>query len=223
MVTLHREFCPLFYSTSFGGAYWVWMAILLCFVLQAFAYEYRNKSGNIFGVRTYEIFLLINGFGATVLLGTAVATLFTGANFTIQFDNIASESNNTISRWTSPAHGLEAVLDWRNLALGLAVFFLARVLAVLYFANTIDEPAINNRLKKHLLINAIPFVVLFLAFVISIMLSEGYAYDPDTQLVFREKYKYLHNLVEIPIAGLMFLAGVVLVLAGIITTLLKNS
>lgn len=214
---------PLFYSTSFGGAYWVWMAILLCFVLQAFAYEYRSKPNNFLGKRTYEAFLLINGFGGTVLLGTAVATLFTGANFSVTLNNIAADQNFTISQWMSPAHGLEAVLDWRNLALGLAVFFLARVLGILYFANTVDHSEINNRIKKQLLINAIPFVVLFLLFVISIMLSNGFAYEPGTNVIFVEKYKYFKNLVEMPIAGILFLVGVVLVLAGIALTLLKDS
>jgi cytochrome bd ubiquinol oxidase subunit II len=214
---------PLFYSTSFGGAYWVWMAILLCFVFQAFAYEYRSKPGNLFGKRTYEAFLLINGFGGTVLLGTAVATLFTGANFLVAMDNISADQNFTISRWMSPANGLEAVLDWRNLALGLAVFFLARVMAILYFANNVDHPEIINRIKKQLLINAIPFVVLFLAFVISMMLSDGFAYHPDTKIVFIEKYKYFKNFVEMPIVGLLFLVGVLLVLAGIAFTLLRKT
>lgn len=214
---------PLFYSTSFGGAYWVWMAILFCFVLQAFSYEYRSKPNNFLGKRTFEIFLLINGFGGTVLLGTAVATLFTGANFSISMDNLANEQNFIISQWTNAAHGLEAVLDFRNLALGLAVFFLARVLALLYFANNVDQAAINERVKKQLLINAIPFVVFFLAFVISIFLSKGYAYDPNTKVVFMEKFKYFKNLIEMPVAGLLFLIGVLMVLGGIALNLLKGS
>jgi cytochrome bd ubiquinol oxidase subunit II len=214
---------PLFYSTSFGGAYWVWMAILLCFVLQAFAYESRNKAGNVYGPKTFETFLLINGIGATVLLGTAVATLFTGGNFIIRFDNIAADQDFTISRWTSPAHGLEAVLDLRNVALGLAVFFLARVLGILYIANAVDHIEINGRIRKNLLINAIPFVVFFLAFVISIMLSHGTAYDPQTKIAFIEKYKYFHNLIQMPVVAVLFVAGVVLVLAGIGITLLKET
>ncbi|HLO59776.1 MAG TPA: cytochrome d ubiquinol oxidase subunit II [Bacteroidales bacterium] len=214
---------PLFYSTSFGGAYWVWMAILLCFVLQAFAYESRNKAGNVYGPKTFETFLLINGIGATVLLGTAVATLFTGGNFIIRFDNIAADQNFTISRWTNAAHGLEAVLDLRNVALGLAVFFLARVLGVLYIANAVDNTEINSRIKKNLLVNAIPFVVFFLAFVISIMLSQGTAYDPQTKMAFIEKFKYFHNLIQMPLVAVLFVAGVLLVLGGIAVTLLKET
>lgn len=215
---------PLFYSTSFGGAYWVWMSILFCFVIQAVSYEYRSKPNNVLGKRTFEIFLFINGALGTILLGAAVATLFTGSKFSIDFNNITNtETSTVISRWESPAHGLEAVLDWRNVSLGLAVFFLSRVLAILYFMNNIKNDNIFQRCKKHLLVNAIPFVVFFLAFVISIFVAEGYAYLPDSKLVFYEKYKYFLNFIQMPIAGILFLAGVLLVLFGIALAFVKNT
>ncbi len=214
---------PLFYSTSFGGAYWVWVAILFCFVVQAVAYEYRSKPQNFLGKKTFETFLFINGALGSLLLGTAVATLFTGGNFLVNMTNITNEGDNVISRWTTPWHGLEALLDLRNLALGLAVFFLARVLAILYFMNNIEHTEIIARSKKQLLFNALPFVVFFLAFVISIFLSNGFAYHPDTKQVYLEKFKYFFNMIEMPIVGVLFLIGVLLVLWGIAVSLLKTT
>nr|HPI46209.1 cytochrome d ubiquinol oxidase subunit II [Tenuifilaceae bacterium] len=160
---------PLFYSTSFGGAYWVWMAILFCFIVQAISYEFRSKPNNFLGQRTYEVFLYINGLLGTILLGTAVATFFTGSMFSVDKMNLTNTSNPVISSWETPWHGLEAALNLHNLALGLTVFFLARTLAILYFMNHVNHNAIFERAKKHLLYNALPFVVLFLVFTIWLM------------------------------------------------------
>jgi cytochrome d ubiquinol oxidase subunit II len=214
---------PLFYTASFGGAYWLWMTILFCFVIQAISYEYRSKPGNIFGKKVYEAFLLINGFGGTFLLGTFVATLFTGSCFFVNLKNITNERMTAVSGWQSPAHGLEALLNWRNVLLGLSVFFLTRSLALLYFMNNIKDENIFVRSKKHLLYNAIPFVLFFLAFLICIFITVGYAYFPDSKLIYLEKYKYFINLIEMPFVGIMFLAGILLVLTGIVISLLKNS
>jgi cytochrome d ubiquinol oxidase subunit II len=213
---------PLFYSTSFGGAYWVWMAILFCFIVQAIAYEYRSKPNNFLGQRTYETFLFINGLLGTILLGTAVATLFTGSMFSVNKLNLTNLSNPVISSWETPWHGLEAALNLHNLALGLTVFFLARTLAILYFMNSVDHSAILERAKKHLLYNALPFVLLFLVFAIWLMLRDGFAVNPNDGTVFMEKYKYLHNLIQMPIVLVVFLAGVLLVLFGIAKSLLST-
>lgn len=214
---------PLFYSTSFGGAYWVWMAILFCFIIQAIAYEFRSKPNNFLGKRTYDTFLFINGALGTLLLGTAVATFFTGSHFSVDFNNITNDGNTTISKWESPAHGLEAVLDLRNLALGLAVLFLARVLGLLYFINNIKNENVQAQSKKRLWYNAIPFVVFFLTFIISIFLSDGYAYLDVSKQIYLEPFKYLKNLIEMPVVGILFLAGVCLVLFGIAATLFSKT
>jgi len=217
---------PLFYSTSFGGAYWVWMAILFSFVIQAIAYEYRTKPNNFLGQRTYETFLFINGALGTILIGTAVATFFTGSGFKVDKMNltdIISDKLPVISTWEGPAHGLEAVLNFQNVALGLAVFFLARVLGILYFMNTIDSKAIFARSKKHLLYNTIPFLVFFLFFVIRLLFIDGFTVDPTTKVVSMEAFKYLHNLMAMPIVLILFLIGVVLVLFGILKSILKES
>lgn len=206
---------PLFYSTSFGGAYWVWMAILFCFIVQAISYEYRSKPNNFLGQRTYEVFLFINGFFGTILLGTAVATFFTGSEFSVNKLNLTNMANPVISSWETPWHGLEAALNIHNVSLGLAVFFLARTLAILYFMNTINHGAIFERSRKQLLYNGIPFVVFFLVFVIWLILREGFAVNPSDGTVFMEKYKYLHNLIQMPLVLIIFLVGVLLVLWGI--------
>ncbi len=215
---------PLFYSTSFGGAYWVWMLILFAFIIQAVSYEYRSKAGNFFGKRTYETFLLLNGILAPVLIGTAVATFFTGSQFSVNLMNITRLTGDkmpVISEWTGPAHGLEAALSLHNLMLGFTVFFLSRVLALLYFMNRIDHKEIIARIRKQLLLNAIPFVVFFLVFVIWTLLSSGFAVNPNTGEVFMEPFKYLHNLVQMPVVALIFVLGVALVLAGIIRPLIS--
>ncbi|MGW8315066.1 MAG: cytochrome d ubiquinol oxidase subunit II [Bacteroidales bacterium] len=206
---------PLFYATSFGGAYWVWMAILFAFVIQAVSYEFRTKASNFLGQKTYEGFLFINGLLGTFLVGVAVATFFSGAQFSLNEMNSVS--------WATGARGLEAVLNPFNLSLGLTVFFLARVLGLLYFMRTVDNENIIERSKKALLYNAIPFVIFFLVFAVWLMLREGFAIRPETNEVFMEPYKYLHNLIQMPLVLVMFLAGVLAVLGGIILSLLKTS
>ena len=213
---------PLFYSTSFGGAYWVWMLILIAFVVQAVSYEYRQKPNNLFGKRTYETLLFINGLLGTVLIGTAVATFFTGSEFSVDKMNLTRITGNlmpVISEWKGMANGLEAAFNLQNLSLGLTVFFLSRVLALLYFMNRIRNAEMMERVKKQLLYNAIPFVVFFLTFTIWLMLSTGFAVNPTTRVVFMEPYKYLHNLMAMPIAAVLFVLGVALVLLGIIRPL----
>jgi len=206
---------PLFYATSFGGAYWVWMAILFAFIIQAVSYEFRTKASNFLGQKTYEWFLFINGLLGTFLVGVAVATFFSGSQFSLNLMNSVS--------WATGARGLEAALSLFNLSLGFTVFFLARVLGLLYFMNTIDNENIITRSKKQLLYNAIPFVVFFLIFAVWLMLREGFAVNPETGEVFMESYKYLHNLLAMPPVLVMFLVGVVAVLGGIAISLLKET
>lgn len=210
---------PLFYSTSFGGAYWVWMFILVAFVIQAVSYEYRSKPNNFFGHRTYEALLYINGLAGTFLIGVAVATFFTGSGFVVNKMNLTILSGDRmpiISEWTGPAYGLEAAFNLQNLTLGLTVYFLSRVLALLYFMNRVNNIPVMERVKKHLLINAIPFVLLFLLFTGMLLLSDGFAVNPVTKDVFIEPYKYLHNLLQMPFVMIMFTGGVIMVLLGII-------
>jgi len=210
---------PLFYSTSFGGAYWVWMVILFAFVIQAVSYEYRKKPGNFLGQHTFEVFLVINGLLGTVLIGTAVATFFTGSAFSVNKMNLVDLTSGnmpTISEWRGPAHGLEAALNPMNLLLGFAVFFLSRILALLYFMNRVNHTAIVGRLKSHLLINTIPFLVFFLGFTIMLLLSNGFAVAPGNGVVSIEHFKYLHNLLALPVVAILFVLGVAGVLGGII-------
>ena len=214
---------PLFYSTSFGGAYWVWIIILFCFVIQAVAYEYRSKPNNVFGSGTYENFLFINGALGTFLLGVAVATFFTGSKFSVDFSRITNSIDPAISRWETGTHGLEALLNLQNLSLGLTVFFLARVLAILYFMNNVEEENILKRARKHLILNAVPFVVFFLFFVIRLLLIKGFAVDTASGEVSLEPYKYLHNLIQVPVVAVLFLGGTLLVLFGIIWPVLKTT
>ncbi|WP_235831948.1 cytochrome d ubiquinol oxidase subunit II [Ancylomarina longa] len=205
---------PLFYSTSFGGAYWVWMAILFCFIIQAVSYEFRSKPSNVWGAKTFEVFLFINGLLGTILLGTAVGTFFNGAEFTV------NDMNQ--SQWATSFGGLEAVLNISNVALGLTVFFLARLLASLYFMNNIREENIYARSKKQLLYSGIPFLIVFLFFVIRLLLMKGFAVDPNTGFISMEPYKYLHNLLAMPIVAILFLGGVVGVLFGLIKSYLSE-
>ena len=202
---------PLFYSTSFGGAYWVWMLILVCFVLQAVSYEYRSKPNNILGQRAFEYFLLFNGFAGTLLIGVAVGTFFNGAEFSVNDMNL--------SRWETPYHGLEAALNPHNLLLGLSVFFLARILALLYFINNISNEQIVTRSKIRLFRSSITFVVFFVTFLVFLLKKDGFNYDPVTKIVEMEPHKYLHNLLAMPPVLVMLLLGVVLVLFGIIRSL----
>ncbi len=207
---------PLFYSTSFGGAYWLWMIILFSFILQAVSYEFQSKAGNLLGKKTYQIFLVINGVVGPVLLGGAVATFFTGSNFYINKDNMADQLMPVISSWANGSHGLDALLNLWNVCLGLAVFFLARVLGLLYFINNIDDKELNSRFHKALLPNALLFLVFFLAFAIYVLLKDGFAVNPQTRMIVMEPHKYLTNFIELPAVLISFLAGVVLVLFGII-------
>ena len=212
---------PLFYSTSFGGAYWLWMIILFSFVLQAVSYEFQSKAGNLLGKTTYRTFLLINGVVGPVLLGGAVATFFTGSNFYINKGNIADAAMPVISQWANGWHGLDALLNPWNVVLGLAVFFLARILGALYFINNINEDDLVKRCRRALWGNTALFLVFFLAFVIRTLLADGYAVRPETGEVFMEPYKYLTNFLQMPVVLLVFLVGVVAVLWGIIRTLWK--
>jgi len=208
---------PLFYATSFGGAYWVWMLILFCFIIQAIAYEFRSKPNNFLGSRTYETFLFVNGLLGTILIGTAVATFFTGSEFSI------NDMNQ--STWKNSFRGLELAFDFTNyntfinLSLGLAVFFLSRTMALLYFINTVAHGNIIGRARKQLVREAIPFVVFFLFFVANLLLMKGFAVDPETKIVSMESYKYLHNLLEMPWLFALFAIGVILVLLGIYRTI----
>ncbi len=205
---------PLFYSTSFGGAYWVWMAILFCFIIQAIAYEFRTKPNNVFGQKTYDIFLIINGILGTVLIGTAVGTFFNGANFVV--------SDMNYSEWSTKWYGLEAVTNPHNVALGLAIFFLTRILAIHYIQKSVDESGILEKAQSVLWMNTLLFLIFFLYWLIKLLFLEGYAYDPATMIVVKEKYKYLHNLLEMPVNTIILLLGVVLVLFGIIKSLFSN-
>ena len=212
---------PLFYSTSFGGAYWLWMIILFSFVLQAVSYEFQSKAGNLLGKTTYRTFLVINGVVGPVLLGGAVATFFTGSNFYINKGNIADAAMPVISQWANGWHGLDALLNPWNVVLGLAVFFLARILGAPYFINYINKDALVKRCRRALWGNTALFLVFFLAFVIRTLLADGYAVRPETGEVFMEPYKYLTNFLQMPVVLLVFLVGVVAVLWGIIRTLWK--
>ena len=199
---------PLFYATSFGGAYWVWMAILFAFVIQAVSYEFRTKVGNFLGQKAYEWALFLNGLLGTFLIGVALATFFSGAQFSL--DEMYSVT------WATSAHGLEAVLSLFNLSLGLSVFFLARILGLLYFQKTIDNENIIARTKKELPRNALPFLFFFLTFVTWLMLRDGFAVNPESGEIFMEPHKYLHNLLAMTPVLVLFLVGVVAVLAGIV-------
>ena len=209
---------PLFYSTSFGGAYWVWMAILFCFIIQAVSYEFQTKPGNTYGAKTYRSFLFVNGLLGTFLIGVAIATFFTGSDFIVNKANITSQLAPVISSWGNEWHGLDALFTVRNLTLGIAVFFLSRSLAVLFFVNRLNHPVLEARSRKYLWYNAIPFVVFFLVFVIWTLFSDGFAVNPTTGVVSMEKYKYFTNFIEMPIVLVLFLLGVVAVLAGVIGT-----
>jgi cytochrome d ubiquinol oxidase subunit II len=206
---------PLFYATSFGGAYWVWIAILFSFTIQAIAYEFRSKPNNVFGQKTFDLFLFLNGSLGPFLIGVAVATFFTGAMFSLNRMNQV--------HWATPWYGLEALLNVRNLALGFAVLFLARINGLLYIINSVNEESLIKRAIKRLITNSIPFLIFFLYFVISLLVSKGFAVDSFTGNINTEKFKYLHNFVEMPVVLVLFLAGVIGVLSGIGITILKKS
>lgn len=210
---------PLFYSTSFGGAYWLWMLILLSFVIQAVSYEYRAKQGNVYGRNFYDVLLLINGIAGPVLLGIAVATMFFGAEFTVTKSNILNVDSSAISTW-GPLHGLEAIVNWRNLFFGVMVYFLAASLASLYFINNINDEAVCGQHRKLLRINGSAFVVLFLFVVALLLTASGVQVDEQGNAQWVE-YKYLTNYLQMWWFLIILLVGVVMVLWGIGKTLLK--
>lgn len=212
---------PLFYSTSFGGAYWLWMIILFSFVLQAVSYEFQSKAGNLLGQKTYRLFLFLNGIIGPVCLGMAVATFFTGSEFVISKDNMLTGSMGVISQWTNELHGLEALGDYRNWLLGLAVLFLSRLLASMYFINNISDESLVKRIKKSMMVDIPLFLVFFLSFITVLFLMPGYAVDPGSGSVYMEDYKYFNNFMDMPWVLLIFIVGVVFVLAGLLLTLLK--
>ena len=207
---------PLFYSTSFGGAYWLWMLILFTFVLQAVSYEFQNKIGNLLGPRTFQFFLTLNGIVGPLLLGGAVATFFEGSNFIVEKNNLIDEAALTpvISHWANASHGLDALLNPWVLVFGLAVVFLARVLGILYVMNNIDDEDIRSRGSVRLVGTSVPFVILFVAYLVHLLLKDGYAYTDDG-VIFIEPYKYLHNFMDMWYLTIALLIGVVLVLYAI--------
>lgn len=213
---------PLFYSTSFGGAYWLWMIILFSFVVQAVSYEFQNKLGNVLGTRTFQWMLLLNGIVGPLLLGGAVATFFNGSNFVIDKENLTS-LQPIISHWANGSYGLDALLDPWNLVFGMAVFFLARILGTLYIINNVDDENIRCRASVRLVGCTVVFLVLFLAFLVRTLLKEGYAVDATTGLIVMEPMKYLHNLLTMWPLLIGFALGVVLLLYGIIRTVVSKS
>ena len=214
---------PLFYSTSFGGAYWLWMIILFTFVLQAVSYEFQNKLGNLLGPNTFQWFLVINGILGPLLLGGAVATFFEGSNFVVEKNNMIDASALTpiISRWGNASHGLDALLNPWVLVFGLAVMFLARTLGTLYIINNVNDEDIRSRASVRLIGNAVPFLVLFVAYLVHLLLVDGYAYDAEGN-VFLAPYKYLNNFLEMWPLLILLLIGVVLVLLGIGKTIMSK-
>ncbi len=214
---------PLFYSTSFGGAYWLWMIILFSFVVQAVSYEFQNKLGNILGAKTFQWCLVINGILGPVLVGGAVATFFNGSNFLVDKINITNGMAPVISRWANYSHGLDALLDIWNVVLGLAVFFLARILGLLYIINNVADDTLRARSRKHLIYNTGAFLLLFLPFLIRTLLKDGFAYDPATGVISMESMKYLYNLLDMWYLTIVLLVGVVLLLFGIVKTVLSNT
>jgi cytochrome d ubiquinol oxidase subunit II len=214
---------PLFYSTSFGGAYWLWMIILFTFVLQAVSYEFQNKLGNFLGPRTFQFFLILNGLLGPLLLGGAVATFFEGSNFIIEKNNLIDAGSFTpiISRWANASHGLDALLNPWVLVFGLAVMFLARILGILYVMNNVNDEDIRSRGSVRLLGNTIPFLILFVAYLVHLLLKDGFAYNEDG-VILMEPYKYLSNFIDMWYLLILLLIGVVLVLFGIGKTIVSK-
>ena len=214
---------PLFYSTSFGGAYWLWMIILFSFVLQAVSYEFQNKLGNLLGPKTFQWFLIVNGILGPLLLGGAVATFFEGSNFVIEKASLTELGAPIISRWANASHGLDALLNPWVLVFGLAVFFLARILGILYIMNNVNDENIRSRGSVRLIGATVPFLILFLAFLIHTLVKDGFAWDPATGAIVMEPYKYLHNLLDMWYLTLILLIGVVLLLYAIIKTVVSKT
>lgn len=214
---------PLFYSTSFGGAYWLWMIILFSFVLQAVSYEFQNKLGNIFGAKTFQWFLVLNGIIGPVLLGGAVATFFNGSNFVVNKMNITNSLQPVISQWANGSHGLDALLDPWNLVLGLAVMFLSRILGTFYIINNVNDAAIQERSKRQLLVNTVPFLVLFLSFLIRTLLKDGFAENVNDGSIYMEPMKYLNNFVTMWYLLVVLLVGVLILLYALGKTLFTKN
>lgn len=213
---------PLFYSTSFGGAYWLWILILFSFVLQAISYEFRRKRGNIYGTNTYDTFLFINGCVGCILLGVAVAMFYFGGDFNVSRGNLLDSTDPVISSWAA-SHGIEAIFSFKNLCLGFTVLFLARTLAALYMLNNVTgDERFSAFMRIATITNGVVFVLFFLTFVGLLMTSTGYEYDPATGIVSERAFKYFHNLIEIPVAAVVFLLGVILVLTGIALPMVKK-
>jgi cytochrome bd ubiquinol oxidase subunit II len=206
---------PKFYSVSFGGAYWVWMAILFCFTIQAISYEFRRKKGNFWGAKVYELFLYINGSLGVFLVGVAVGTFFTGSKFLVDADNHVL--------WQNQLRGLEAIFNIQNILLGFSVFFLARLLGAMYFINNISDENVYARAKQMVRFNAVPFLAIFIAFVVMLLLSDGFEYNPETKVMQIVSFKYLHNFLHMPLVLAFFLAGVILVIWGIFISWFRTS
>ena len=214
---------PLFYSTSFGGAYWLWMIILFSFVLQAVSYEFQNKLGNIFGAKTFQWFLVLNGIVGPVLLGGAVATFFNGSNFVVNKMNITNSLQPVISHWANGSHGLDALLDPWNLVLGLAVMFLSRILGTFYIINNVNDTAIQERSKKQLLVNTVPFLILFLSFLIRTLFKDGFAENVNDGSIYMEPMKYLNNFITMWYLLVVLLVGVLMLLYALGKTLFTKN
>ena len=214
---------PLFYSTSFGGAYWLWMIILFTFVLQAVSYEFQNKIGNFLGPKTFQFFLTLNGILGPLLLGGAVATFFEGSNFIVEKNNLIDADAITpiISRWANASHGLDALLNPWVLVFGFAVVFLARVLGILYVMNNVNDEDIRSRGSVRLIGAAVPFLVLFVGYLVHLLLKEGFAVD-EFDRIYMEPYKYFNNFIEMWYLLVLLLIGVVLVLYGIGKTIFSK-
>ena len=214
---------PLFYSTSFGGAYWLWMIILFSFVLQAVSYEFQNKLGNIFGAKTFQWFLVLNGIVGPVLLGGAVATFFNGSNFVVNKMNITNSLQPVISQWANGSHGLDALLDPWNLVLGLAIMFLSRILGTFYIINNVNDAAIQERSKRQLLVNTVPFLVLFLSFLIRTLLKDGFAENVNDGSIYMEPMKYLNNFITMWYLLVVLLVGILMLLYALGKTLFTKN
>lgn len=213
---------PLFYSTSFGGAYWLWMIILFSFVVQAVSYEFQNKIGNFLGVTTFQVCLVVNGVVGPLLLGGAVATFFDGSNFVVDKMSMTDSLQPVISHWANASCGLDALLDPWNLMLGVAVFLLARVLGLLYIINNVADNILRARSRRQLVFNFVPFLVLFLIFLVRTLLKDGFAVNPNNGIIFMEPMKYGHNLLTLWPLLIVFLIGVVLLLVGVLMSVLKT-
>jgi cytochrome bd ubiquinol oxidase subunit II len=210
---------PLYYSTSFGGAYWLWMAILFLFVIQAVSFEYRGKAGNLLGAKTYETFLFLNGFLGTILIGVAVGTFFTGGSFTMDKMSITREGGRVISQWTNGWHGLDAISVPFNLLMGIVVYLAARTLGLLYVIKQIDLDSLVNKARVQIKVTGVAFVLGFVALLVLLFTMEGHSVSPENGFISAVKYKYFFNMIELIWPAIMLLTGIILVLAGIGTAI----